>query len=175
MKCVGYLTEVPSPEDDLRPRSSMHSRKRDIEKSLVAEFIIPDWGDRVNSSIDTQTVGPVRQPYVVVDSIPQSGTMNLASGQATRFNIWAIWAMDRSSAQPQVNLSLLRGNSLKFQPQIPPCHGQRRKRRKRLSWNFKQSMGARNRVGVGLSYRPAGLHRLAEFFSWNRFLGSINV
>jgi hypothetical protein len=28
---------------------------------------------------------------------------------------------------------------------------------------FKQSMGARNRVGTGLSYRPARLHRLAEF------------
>ncbi len=28
---------------------------------------------------------------------------------------------------------------------------------------FKQSMGARNRGGIGLSYRPARLHRLAEF------------
>jgi hypothetical protein len=27
---------------------------------------------------------------------------------------------------------------------------------------FKQSMGARNRVGIGLSYRPARLQRLAE-------------
>jgi hypothetical protein len=27
---------------------------------------------------------------------------------------------------------------------------------------FKQSMGARNRVGIGLSYRPARLHSLAE-------------
>jgi hypothetical protein len=40
---------------------------------------------------------------------------------------------------------------------------------------FKESMGARNRGGIGLSYRPAGLHRLAEFIPWNRFLGSINV
>jgi hypothetical protein len=40
---------------------------------------------------------------------------------------------------------------------------------------FKESMGARNRGGIGLSYRPARLHRLAEFISWNRFLGSINV
>jgi hypothetical protein len=40
---------------------------------------------------------------------------------------------------------------------------------------FKQSMGARNQVGIGLSYRPARLHRLAEFIPWNRFLGSINV
>jgi hypothetical protein len=42
------------------------------------------------------------------------------------------------------------------------------------SWNFKQSMGARNRVRIGLSYQPARLHRLAEFIPWNRFLGSVN-
>jgi hypothetical protein len=28
---------------------------------------------------------------------------------------------------------------------------------------FKESMGARNRGGIGLSYRPARLHRPAEF------------
>ncbi len=31
-----------------------------------------------------------------------------------------------------------------------------------LCWNFKQPIGARNRVGKGLPYRPAGLHSLAE-------------
>jgi hypothetical protein len=36
-------------------------------------------------------------------------------------------------------------------------------------------MGARNRGGIGLSYRPARLHRLAEFIPWNRFPGPINV
>jgi hypothetical protein len=35
--------------------------------------------------------------------------------------------------------------------------------------------GARNRVGIGISYRPARLHRLAEYVPWNRFLDSINV
>jgi hypothetical protein len=40
---------------------------------------------------------------------------------------------------------------------------------------FKKSMGARQRVGIGISYRPARLHRLAELMPWNRFLGSINV
>jgi hypothetical protein len=40
---------------------------------------------------------------------------------------------------------------------------------------FKESLGARNGGGIGLSYRPARLHRLAEFIPWNRFLGSINV
>ncbi len=38
---------------------------------------------------------------------------------------------------------------------------------------FKQSMGARNRLGIGLSYRPARLHSLAEFVPWNQFLGSL--
>ncbi len=36
-------------------------------------------------------------------------------------------------------------------------------------------MRASNRVGIGLSYRPARLHRLAEVIPWNRFLGSIKV
>jgi hypothetical protein len=40
---------------------------------------------------------------------------------------------------------------------------------------FKQSVGARNRVGIGLSYLHARLHRLAEFIPWDRFLGSVNV
>ncbi len=38
-----------------------------------------------------------------------------------------------------------------------------------------QSMGFRNRVGIGLSYRPASLHRLAESTPWNWFLGSFKV
>jgi hypothetical protein len=40
---------------------------------------------------------------------------------------------------------------------------------------FKKSMGAKNQMGIGLSYRPARLHKLAEFMPWNQFLGSINV
>jgi hypothetical protein len=40
---------------------------------------------------------------------------------------------------------------------------------------FEQSMGARNQVGIGFSYRPARLHRLAESIPKNRFLGSIEV
>jgi hypothetical protein len=39
---------------------------------------------------------------------------------------------------------------------------------------FKKSMGARNREGIGLSYRPARLHRLAEFIPWNQFRGAHN-
>ena len=37
------------------------------------------------------------------------------------------------------------------------------------------SVGARHGGGIGLSYRHARLHRLAEFIPWNRFLGSINI
>jgi hypothetical protein len=40
---------------------------------------------------------------------------------------------------------------------------------------FKESRGVRNRGGIELSYRPARLHRLAEFIPWNQFLGFINV
>jgi hypothetical protein len=40
---------------------------------------------------------------------------------------------------------------------------------------FKKSMGARNRGGIGLSYRPVRLHRLAEFIPWNQFRGPINI
>jgi hypothetical protein len=40
---------------------------------------------------------------------------------------------------------------------------------------FKQSMWARNRAGLGLSYRLARLHRLAELLPWNRFLGPSKV
>ncbi len=40
---------------------------------------------------------------------------------------------------------------------------------------FKQSMGARNRVVIGLSYRLARQHRLEELIHWNRFLGSLKV
>jgi hypothetical protein len=34
-------------------------------------------------------------------------------------------------------------------------------------------MEARKREGIGLSYRPARINRLAESILWNRFLGSI--
>jgi hypothetical protein len=30
-------------------------------------------------------------------------------------------------------------------------------------------MGARHRGGIGFSYRPARLHRLAEFIPWHQF------
>ncbi len=40
---------------------------------------------------------------------------------------------------------------------------------------FKQSMGSRNQVGIGLSYRSAGLHSLVELVPWNRFLGSLKL
>jgi hypothetical protein len=40
---------------------------------------------------------------------------------------------------------------------------------------LEQSMGVRNRVGIGLSYRPDRQHRLAESIPWNRFLGYLIV
>jgi hypothetical protein len=38
-------------------------------------------------------------------------------------------------------------------------------------WNFKQSMGTRNRVGIGLSYRPARLHSPGRIGSLESILG----
>jgi hypothetical protein len=35
---------------------------------------------------------------------------------------------------------------------------------------LEQSIGTRNRVVIGLSYRPARLHRLVESIPWDRFL-----
>jgi hypothetical protein len=40
---------------------------------------------------------------------------------------------------------------------------------------FKQSIVARNKKGIGLSYWPARLHSLAELVLWNGFLGSLKV
>jgi hypothetical protein len=40
---------------------------------------------------------------------------------------------------------------------------------------FKRSLGAGNRVGIGLSFRPARLHSLAELVPWNRLLGFLKV
>ena len=40
---------------------------------------------------------------------------------------------------------------------------------------FKQCVGSRNRVGIGLSYRHARFHSLAELVPWNWFLGSLKV
>ncbi len=40
---------------------------------------------------------------------------------------------------------------------------------------FQLSMGARNQVWIGFSYRPARLHRLEELIPRNRFLISLNV
>jgi hypothetical protein len=34
---------------------------------------------------------------------------------------------------------------------------------------------ARNRVGIGLSYQPARLHRPAESIPWNQYLGFLKV
>jgi hypothetical protein len=40
---------------------------------------------------------------------------------------------------------------------------------------FKKSMGARYWGGIGFSYRPARLHRLAEYIPWHQFRGPINI
>ncbi len=45
----------------------------------------------------------------------------------------------------------------------------RNRRSENCTGILKQALGTRNWVGIGLSYRPARLHRLAELIPWNRF------
>jgi hypothetical protein len=47
--------------------------------------------------------------------------------------------------------------------------------RAELSWNFLTIHRARYRVGIGLSYRTARLHKQAESVPWIGFLGSLKV
>jgi hypothetical protein len=42
-------------------------------------------------------------------------------------------------------------------------------------WPVLEILNSRNRVGIGLSYRLAGLHTLAELIPWNRLLGSLKI
>jgi hypothetical protein len=48
-------------------------------RGIVVKFIVPDGGAKVSSGIGLSH-RPVRQPYAGVNCIPQSGTMNLATG-----------------------------------------------------------------------------------------------
>ncbi len=73
----------------------------------------------------------------------------------------------------------LRSPGIDFKESIPPAYVA-------CAGILQQYVGARNRVGIGLSYRPARLHRLAESNPWNslnylyenhiptRFLASID-
>ncbi len=88
-----YLPWGPVTEADLRPRPSMPTHTRLSITTQMAECY---WSDESSPSLDIQIIGTERR--------------------ANMFNIWTIWAKDRTSAQPQLNLSLLRRNSLKFQP-----------------------------------------------------------
>ncbi len=59
---------------------------------------------------------------------------------------------------------------------LPPPFSSARAQAARFSAeNFKQLMGVRNRLGIGLSYRTARLHSLAELVHLNRFLVSLKV
>ncbi len=40
---------------------------------------------------------------------------------------------------------------------------------------LEQSLGAKNRAGIGLYYRPTRLHRLADLIPWNQLLGSLTL
>jgi hypothetical protein len=73
--------------------TQMTGRRGKIGRGPVAKFIVPDWGNKVDSGIglsyqpaNARRLGyvgwrrrPVRRPYTGVNYIPQSGTMNLAT------------------------------------------------------------------------------------------------
>ena len=61
---------------------------------------------------------------------------------------------------PEVFARKLHGGLFLTSQSMPSVHG--RSPEVYRAGIFTQSMWARNRVGIGLSYRPAGLHRLAE-------------
>ncbi len=50
----------------------------------MAQFIVPDWQRVVVPARQAEAIqagGPVRQTYLGIDFIPQSGTMNLTTGR----------------------------------------------------------------------------------------------
>ncbi len=59
-----------------------------VDHTTEAPFIVPDWEDKVGwhklavvlARQTTYAGGPVRPPYAIVHFIPQTGTMNLATG-----------------------------------------------------------------------------------------------
>jgi hypothetical protein len=62
----------------------------------VAKFLVPEWGDIVDSDIGllhrparlyTQAGGPVRQPCAGIDYIPQSGIERFACGGGSVFSV----------------------------------------------------------------------------------------
>ncbi len=59
---------------------------------------------------------------------------------------------------------------------LPPPFSSARAQAARYSAGiFKQSVGVRNRLGIGLSYRTARPHSLVKLVPWNRFLVSLKV
>ncbi len=56
------------------------------------KFLVPHWGDKVNSGVvparqSSKAGGPVQQTYAGVNYVPQSGTMNLATGEERKAQI----------------------------------------------------------------------------------------
>ncbi len=76
------------PEADLRPRPSTQSHFRLLN-----------------------AVGQKKDPSSLEKHI-ETEDREKSSGQANLFNIWTLIAMDRTSVQPQENLSLLRSNKI---------------------------------------------------------------
>jgi len=79
------------------------------------------------------------------------------------------WRWYSSRPPPLSKTGLDINDHIPVPPPLPPPRGDF------CAGILEQSMGAWNRVGTGLSYRPARLHRLAASLPWTRFLDSLNV
>ncbi len=64
----------------LKKRLRESSNNWKVQMWPEAQFIVPDWEDIVDYDIGVVVpTRQVRQPYAIVDFIPQSRTMNLAT------------------------------------------------------------------------------------------------
>jgi hypothetical protein len=133
----------------------------------------------------TQADGPVRQPCARVDYIPQSRTKNLASRvfwaelfpTSVHFTVYtgSLWqTLLISVHNPHNLLSAEFFSSLANQASFFKIkHTCRFSMRLEIISShicagiLDQSMGARNRVGIGLLHRPAARHKLTESIPWN--------
>ncbi len=101
-----YVSKALWPEADLRPSPPMHA-----VSFFLSVYHNSQWLNAIGQKKAlSHLLAITRDTYY--------GDKEKSSGQANVFNIWTIGAIDRTSAQPKIKLSLLHSNSLKFQPPV---------------------------------------------------------
>ncbi len=118
-------------------------------------------------------ITPESNTFTISNSLPES-TLTLCQSRLYPpvrdfdFGLWILGHLRKYRARIS---KLLRSPRIYSKEPIPPGY---------VAWRaragiFKKPMGARHRGGIGFSYRPARLHRLAEFIPWNQCRGPINI